>query len=290
MKNNLPELFRKHEHRMFHSAAFKSVWGDNPKFTFSKNRVSADKTDVRSSVVAKLDELFQIDSLPLDIHNLILNIYNESMYKFCLTDHVEKWVIEDFSKDIVKFKYKNVRTYQHPVIKLMESEHRFSLSKSVIVDEYNSYFLYTFMGSYCASPSNNGEYLKLMYYVHDDVFHFNPPKIDGESKDIITLNMKSENFVEKLSVILKNEIDKKLFHRFHYHNLKNIFDKKVNHLNFNQDFYYLLESIYGLNVVEFKKFMSDQKFNDIVSFDFSDIVTATRNFKNLVDIYKMYTI
>lgn len=290
MTKNLPELFRTYGHRMFHSAVFKSVWGDNPKFTFLKNRVSADKNEVRSKVVSKLDELFQIDSISLDIHNLILSIYNKSMYKFCLTAHVEEKIIEEFEKDILKFKYQNVRTYQHPVIKEMESDHRLSISKAIIINEYNAYFLYTFIGSFHVSPSNNGEYLKLNYYVHDDIFHFLPPKMDNNQQEVISLNLKSENFFEKLEFILKNEIDKKLFSRFHYHNLNNLFGMKINHINFNQDFYQFLQSINGLNVVEFKKFLNEQKFNDLGNFDFSDMETTTKSFSNLVDLYKMYTI
>ena len=275
------DLFRK-------SPEFCSIWKDNPNFKFVDNRVTAKSGLIRSLVVSSLQELFEISDCPADINFLVMKSYNESLYKYFLTNNEQIVFSLEFKTDVIRREHDFI-SYGHPRIKFTNCINFVTLTKAVVVDEYKSYILYTLIGRY-GTKQQQTEYFKMSYYVYDDIFHLVPPRIK-ESKEsvILTVNLKQLNSMIDIKKILDFSISQRLFRMFHQNNCNKIFGENVvTALNFNKGHHDIFKDFekYGVDVHKFgvaMKKISPDYFN----MNFVDVSFSKKTIPNFIELYEM---
>ncbi len=288
----LTDLYAKYLVNFYKSREFLDIWGDLPQFTLSKNKITAKSLEIKDIVNQNIEDLFLINSFNNIIHDTVINSYYSVIDSFDILKNEITYSNFSFTKSFYFRQDDNFKIYEDPIIKKRCFNHYLNLSKDIYIDEFKCIPIYTLMAQY-GSKRNINEFLKISYYVKDNIFHLiHPSRYSVASSEfydslhISTVNLSSDNYIYEIDKIVNIVLSKRIFDVFFKKKLERIFKKRINHVNFNKSHNELIEILESIDIKEFSKFIRHSCKFDLLSFDINQD-NFIEYFKPYIELYKM---
>lgn len=260
----LHDYYKKYGATFLESFEFMNAWGGTVPFKLMDNRVCASPSYVRKCVTERLNSMFTIDSVPDAVHHKILTLYFEALIEFNIIPAETEFKQHlNFDSDKVRIFNKGFLNFRRPTTldfptiyekpKLVD---RVIFNGSIFVDENRQYNFYTVMSNYGHGSIDN-EFMKFSYYVHDGMFHFQPPKSSDKMQVLVSVPLDE---IEQHYEHFKRLIKKRLFSSFYEDVSRVVFRRVLNFETFNDTHLKVLLLLAGTPLKPFMTFMEEYEY------------------------------
>jgi hypothetical protein len=278
----LHDYYKKYGKSFLSADEFVTHWGEDVQFKLMDNRVCASPLYVRKLITDKLNTLFNIESVPDEIHHTIMTAYFECLIEFNIIPvdttfkehlHFDSDKVRIFQKGFLNFRRPQSLSFPEEFEKQYLVD-RVVFNNAIIIDDKSQYNFYTIMSNY-GNGSVDNEFIKMSYYIMDGIFHFQAPK--SADKLQVTLTMPIDEIHQHYEHI-KKLIKKKLFTSFYENVSKMVFRKVLDFEMFNSTHLAILVLLGGKPIKELMAFMDENGY-------LNDLLTLTD-----AEIYELYSV
>jgi len=272
----LHDYYKKYGSTFLDSYEFMRQWGGTVPFKLMDNRVCASSSHARKCITNQLNSMFVIDSVPDTIHHKILTLYFEALIEFNIIPNDTEFKQHlKFDSDKVRIFNKGFLNFRRPttldfptkyeIPKLVD---RVIFNGSIFVDDSRQYNFYTVMSNYGHGSVDN-EFMKFSYYVHDGIFHFQPPKSPDKMQMLLSVPLDE---IDQHYEHFKQLIKKRLFSAFYQDVSRIVFRRVLDFDTFNNSHLKVLLLLAGTPLKPFMTFMEEYEYiNDILSLNEQEV-------------------